>query len=200
VLGEIHAGVAASTREKSWFCPLEELKNWEIDDWGMRERRREQGFSVGYFEVSAAYREVGRWIQPLVDSHSEGHVILACRDSDAGLEVFVRTLFERGLATGAALAPSYLRYPGSPGEPPEWLARQQSSVWAESVESDEGGRFHRDANRFQIIGCDTFGKEPPAHSGVWVRLSELRHCLMTSNLCSIQLRCIASHLLSIKDA
>jgi len=103
----------------------------------------------------------------------------------------VRPVVECGLATGAALAPSYVRYPGTAGEPPAWLV--EGERLSRTTESDEGGRFFRDASVYEVVDTDeAFAGEP----GAWLRLSELKLLLRMSNVCTIQLRGVLSQLLA----
>jgi oxidase EvaA len=195
VLAELETALCAVSPRRTGFVPLKNLSNWELDDWGLRERVPDQGFSVEFFEVAAAYREVGQWIQPLINSGGEGRVVLACREVEGMTEVFVQPLAEFGLASGCALAPSYLLYPGMVDSPPEWLVNAR--ILSETLESDEGGRFYKDSSRYQIVGIDADAPQPPTALGFWLRISEVKHCLDVSNRCSIQLRCILSHLLAV---
>jgi oxidase EvaA len=193
VVGEVVARLSDHAPAKVTFVPLNALENWRETEWGWSERAGEQGFSVAFFKVSAAYREKASWTQPLVNSNSEGHVVLACRERAGVLELFVRIAPERGLVTGAALAPSHVRYPGAAGDPPAWLASPE--VWASSLESDEGGRFFRDASLYEVVRTDD--AVAPAGPGFWLRLSELKLFLRMSNASTIQLRGIVSHLLAV---
>jgi len=163
---------------------------------GWRERERRQGFGIDFFAVIAPYREVGGWVQPLVNSFGEGQVILACRERNGVLEFFVRAAAERGLATTSALAPSFVRYPGAIAEPPAWLLEPQGKLWCSTTESDEGGRFYRDASVYQVIRVDD-SSVPRNETGAWVTLSELKIMLRMSNVCTIQLRGIVSQLLAV---
>ena len=140
---------------------------------------------------------MGTWIQPLINSAGVGSSVLAARDRNGVLEFFVQTLPETGLAAGAALAPSYLRYPGSNGAVPDWLAPHMDNIWSQTTESDEGGRFYQDVSDCRIVRCDGMTTEPPEHTGVWLNLAEIKQCLQTSNLCTIQFRCIVSQLLAV---
>ena len=116
-----------------------------------------------------------------------------CRERHGYVEFLVRVISESGLATSAGVAPSYVRYPGALGTPPPDYSA--ASVWSATVESDEGGRFYRDASRYEIVRLD--GAETPS-DGVWLRLSELKLLLRMSNLCTIQLRGVVSHLLGVE--
>jgi oxidase EvaA len=192
VIGEIVAQMSTRVRAGTRFVPLHTLENWRETEWGWSERDVRQGFSIDFFKTSAPYREKASWTQPLVNSSSEGHVVLACRERSGLLEMLVRVAPERGLVTGAALGPSHVRYPGAAGDAPGWLA--SAKVWASSRESDEGGRFFRDASLYELVRMDDADTE--TGPGFWLRLSELKLFLRMSNTCTIQLRGIASHLLA----
>ena len=124
--------------------------------------------------------------------------MLACRERENRIECYVRVAPELGLTNGAALLPSYLRYPGSLGSLPEWLADDRATIWSETIESDEGGRFYRDTSRYEIVRTDN-GPEPSGNDGRWLWLSELKLMLSTSNVCAIQLRGLTSQLLGVTD-
>ncbi|PZO54369.1 MAG: hypothetical protein DCF16_05230 [Alphaproteobacteria bacterium] len=193
VLGSLLAKIRRVQQPPS-IVRLEHLKNWVADEWGWSERESQQGFRIGFFEVSAAHREVKRWVQPLVDSSSEGHVALACRDNRGVFEVLVCARRERGLATDIALAPTYVRYPGAPGALPAWL-NGDAHVLSATVESDEGGRFYRDVSRYELVLVE---EAPDGYADcVWLNVAELKLMLTTSNLCTIQLRAIVSQLLAL---
>jgi oxidase EvaA len=192
VVGALSAKVHAARAGLARFVPLQKLANWQETEWGWSERETRQGFAIEFYEVKAAYREKASWVQPLVNSGDEGHVVLACRERGGVIELLVRAVPETGLATSAALSPSYVRYPGVKSAPPEWLARAKS--WSATTESDEGGRFFRDASCYELVRVDDAG-EIKAHDGEWVNVNELKLLLRTSNLCTIQLRGIASQLL-----
>lgn len=173
------------------FVPLDNVPNWQADDWGWHERDRRQGFEIAFFQVAAAHREVATWIQPLVNSLSDGEVALACRERSGVLEVFVRIADETGFAGSRALAPSFVRYPGEETAQPDWLSGAKSEVTS-TIESDEGGRFYRDASRYRIVRTES----DCGSGGVWLRLSELKAMLRLSCVCTIQLRGIFSQMLA----
>jgi oxidase EvaA len=197
-LGAVMADLSRVPRVARPFMPLTDLANWQQTEMGWSEKTPEQGFAVDYFEVKAAYREVGHWVQPLINSASEGHAVLACRLRDGRLELCVRAAGETGLATSAALLPTHLRYPGVEGPLPDWLQAPGAKVLTSTVESDEGGRFFRDASRYELVLIDE-ARPPQPEGGHWLSVSELKVMLATSCLCSIQLRGLASHLLAVAD-
>ena len=190
-LGDVVSALQVPRAPRPGFVPLDALSNWRRTPMGWQEREPCQGFGIDFFAVKTAYREVRRWIQPLVNSPGDGHVALARRDRGGVAEFFVRPVVECGLATGAALAPSYVRYPGTAGEPPAWLV--EGERLSRTTESDEGGRFFRDVSVYEVVDTDeAFAGEP----GAWLRLSELKLLLRMSNVCTIQLRGVLSQLLA----
>lgn len=195
-LAAIAARLGDTARRRMAFVPLDSLPGWTVAADEIREDGGAQGFSVIYVEVTAAHRERAQWIQPLIHSHGTGDVVLACREVDGVAEVLVRVERETGLF-GCALLPSWLRYPGAEAEPPAWL-RAAPPVWLETEESDEGGRFYRDRSRYRLVRLPA-DFEPGPGEGHWLRVSELKRCLAQSNLCTIQLRVVASHLLAASD-
>jgi oxidase EvaA len=169
------------------FCDISAMTNWLVSDTGLVEHQALQGIEVGYYHVEVRGREVAQWNQPLVSSKTDGHASLLCRMVDESLEVLVRVQAETGLQTGKALLPSYLRYPGTTADSPP----PQGKILLQTTESDEGGRFFCDTSHYELI-MDSYGADS---NGVWLRISELKFLLSKSNICSIQLRCLASMLL-----
>lgn len=201
VLGAVMATVArhaASAPVLDHMIPLQELPGWEITADALIERTGEQGFEVHCFAVAAPGREVEQWAQPLILSRSSGRQDLCLRIQDGVLEVLVRVGSECGLAGGAALFPTILRYPGST----RYSAQQDaidamagSTVLLQTVESDEGGRFYRDASdcRLLLLAEDVeFGAD-----FIWLSVAELKFFLERSGMCAIQLRVMASMLLGL---
>lgn len=200
-LGSLIAALGHAHSPRYASRDIRKLDNWVWDAHSLRERTPCQGFSVEFFEVSATGREVKTWIQPLINSHGEGHVALCCRMQGGQFEVFVRVGKERGLSGGAALLPSYLRYPGQQGPVlEESIDRGFGSPCivslARTIESDEGGRFYNDVSTYELVQIDEATRTPS--DGAWIHVGELKRLLTMSNLCSIQLRGVASLLFGIK--
>jgi oxidase EvaA len=199
VLGCVFGALRRHVPPNFKFVALEDLSNWNATEWGWSERSRDRGYEIAFYETTARHREVSRWVQPLVNSLDAGEVILACRERNGVLEMLVRVATETGLATGAAVLPTFVRYPGESKQPPNWLVAPPSSTWIETIESDEGGRFYIDTSRYALVRVDD-ASIPDDFVGAWVTVSELKALLLTSNTCTIQLRGVASLLLGADDA
>lgn len=197
VVGQILASLDGSSRFRG-FVPVKALENWKWNEWGLFEKDPVDGYSVEFFETQTTSREVTSWVQPLVNSHSPGRVVLFLRKNMGIVEVLVRTSHERGFPKGAAVCASYLRYPGRPaGGVEERFDGQTASfrILARTEECDEGGRFFQDTNSYEVI--EVGGGTAPV-DGVWVSVAELKFLLGQSQVSSIQLRAISSMLLGVE--
>jgi len=173
--------------------PLDQLPNWSIDEWGIHETEPRQGFSVEFYRVQTAFREVSTWSQPLINSHGRGYCGLACRESAEGIEMQVRIIEESGLALGYGIGPSILNYPGTADKSEPASAEHMTSLVL-TIESDEGGRFFKDESIYELF-MTTDANTSTNPNSAWINLAELKLLLNTSNVCTIQLRNLASHLL-----
>jgi oxidase EvaA len=199
VRGDVLGGLLARIRgtpRRARFVALEALENWRISPGGLAEKHRRQGFDIELFEVEAQWREVSKWVQPMVVTATRGHAVLLCRLGAAGLEVLVRVGNELGLQTGSALLPTYLKYPGCTVD-----SRIAAIDWeslpliAGTLESDEGGRFYHNLSRYELRWCKEHSPLGESADHAWIRISELKAALLQSNCCSIQLRALASMLI-----
>ena len=193
--------ILASLDERSLFrgfVPVTALDNWEWNEWGLFEKNPVEGFCVEFFETHTTSREVGSWVQPLINSRSPGRVVLLLRKNRGIVEVLVRISHERGYPKGVAVCASFLRYPGRPVGEAEARFDQRcasSRTLAHTEECDEGGRFFQDTNIYEVIEVDG---EAGTEDGVWVAVAELKFLLGQSQVCSIQLRAISSILLGVE--
>ncbi|WP_323785500.1 NDP-hexose 2,3-dehydratase family protein [Thalassovita sp.] len=197
VLGRTFARTPADAKTLK-FVPLEQLDGWHFDQNTFYENSSRQGIGVEMFETRAVNREVKSWSQPLIKAAGEGQAILVFRKTSSGLEFFASFAKETGLASPSALGPSLVQYPGSSACAPKSLSESSYKVVFEALESDEGGRFYRNIWRYRIAEYANDAKDLSEEQGVWLRLSELKRLLETSNICTIQLRAILSHLLAIR--
>lgn len=180
------------------LVPLEKMDGWRFGQNAFYEPPARQGISVEMFETRVGHREVKSWVQPLIKAAGEGRACLVFRKTRSGAEFFVSFAKETGLASPSAIGPSFVRYPGSDARAPEFLSERSCKVIFEAVESDEGGRFYRNTWRYQIAAYAGDPKDVPEAQGVWLRLSELKRLLESSNICTIQLRTILPYLLSLE--
>jgi oxidase EvaA len=197
VLGRMLASLDGSSSFRG-FVPLDSLANWDWSEQGLFEKNPIEGFSVEFFETRTLSREVGSWIQPLINSHSSGRVVLFLRQTRGIAEVFVRISQERGHPKGVAVSASHVRDPGRPISELELIMDQQcrsARVLARTEECDEGGRFFQDMSTYEVIEVDGL---TDLQDGMWVTVAELKFLLGCSQVCTMQLRAVSSMLLGLK--
>ncbi|HEV2720501.1 MAG TPA: NDP-hexose 2,3-dehydratase family protein [Thermoanaerobaculia bacterium] len=125
------------------------------------------GVRVRQIRVSVRGREVPSWDQPILDSSSEGKVILACGRIDGVLHFLFRARPEPGLRNKVELTPTVVVEPGGHA-----AAGVDGVVVAEVRQSEEGGRFYRDTNLYQIVDV---GEASDAEH--WLTLADVRQLL-----------------------
>ncbi len=156
--------------EDATLVPLHTLDGWTIDDEGIHPSAP-GGFAIRQIDVRVHGREVEAWDQPIVDSGGEGHVDLICGRIDGVLHFHFAVAVEPGLVEGAELTASYVVEPGDPAPPRTW----PGTVVASCRQSDEGGRFFRDVNRYRVI--DIGQASAVALEGHWITLRDVRRLL-----------------------
>lgn len=182
-LAEIHRWLdnhRAQAPASGEIVPLDGMPHWTYSDRGVD---RDSGASVAvrYFAVQARDREVPRWSQPLLTSHSHGSVVLLAQARSGVLRFQLRVSREPGFANRAQLSSSHQLFPGSDEQPDpledavsRWTAhRGRSPVVFDCVMSEEGGRFYHDLNQYRLIVA------PPDHpfegepDTIWLTLAEI---------------------------
>jgi oxidase EvaA len=153
--------------------PLEELNNWVIDEWGLRERTADQGLAIEYVRTRSTSREVGDWSQPLVRVSHDDRVRLPVRHRDGEPEFAVERRTEFGLA-GAELY-----YPADP---------DASALPARVIRtSAEGGRFMK-----HEVVLELADEDAAAPGATWLNRPELARLMLQPGRTAIQLRLAAT--------
>jgi oxidase EvaA len=166
--------------------PLTELKKWHTDETDIFSS--ENSLSVKMYRISCTTREMNEWSQPLIYSPKDGLVVLFTSVIE-GKTCYLLTLDKEFGTTGEYLIlPSLLCYPEEGYNLDKIKLKGQ--VIKETVQSEEGGRFYKNENKyFHIEVTSNFNVKENQY---WISGEELRVILKTSNKVSIQLRCACS--------
>lgn len=182
--------------QKPWhLIPLSELSRWKVNDDGIIDIS-DSGVFVNMYHVSCTNREVKAWSQPLFGINNRGLVILLLRRINDQYEFLVSIESEFGISTGKAIAPSYLVYPEDSNKLE--IASQlfdEKEIIKEMILSEEGGRFYRNENIYQVILVNN--EFDISENQYWISGNDLKNVLKSSNMATIQLRCIASLVLDL---
>ena len=182
--------------------PLSAVRGWTITD---DEISHEEGryFKVIAADVGASNREVTRWTQPLLAPIEQGVVAFLARPIHGVLHLLMHAKMEAGVLDVIELAPTVqcLRgnFDGLPKDrQPRYLdvvtgARPEQIVY-DSVQSEEGGRFHHADNRYQIVRVDEdfpLGTPPEFR---WMSVRQVTELLQHSNYVNVQARSLLASL------
>lgn len=179
-----------SSSTNARLVPLTDLTKWVVTEKGV-EDIGDTGLSVKIYHTICGNREVGHWSQPLYCCEGEGLVVLIIREK--GFENFEFLLSidtEFGVSGEKVLSTSCNIYP----EEERTCWKVEGKVVKEIVQSEEGGRFLTNINRYQVILLDSDFEI--SENQFWVSVDDFKLLLNSSNTMSIQLRCMASLVLN----
>jgi NDP-hexose 2,3-dehydratase len=182
--------------------PLCAVERWRRTEY---EISHEMGrhFTVIAADVQAANREVVHWTQPLLAPVEQGLAAFLLRTADGVPHVLAQARSEAGVLDVAELGPTVQCQPGRVlALPPERRPRYLDAVLGapperiihDSVQSEEGGRFHHASNRYLIVDVsDDFPNDVP-EDFVWVSVAQLGELLQHSNYLTIEARTLLTAL------
>lgn len=199
-LSRLRARLGLRTR----LLPLGELANWVIDDDSIREREPRLGFRAGMYRVVARGREVDAWDQPLIASDGVGRLGLVCQARRGVLCFLVKASREIGFLEGVQLAPSIAVSPGrraAADDPVEAAlveridSRDGCEVLRRCRQSEEGGRFYREQNDYEVVQLDGGVELPESGDYRWMTLAQIRRLIPVSGMFGMEFRGALSMLL-----
>lgn len=195
--------VRASLRHS--VLPLSALRNWIVEPEVIRERDREHGFCARQFAVHAEGREVAAWDQPLIDSDGVGRLALAVQERGGLLRLLIKASHEIGFLEGVQCAASLTIAPGASPQAGDRVEaallesigdEQRARVLASCRQSEEGGRFYRDENDYQIVALDPAVELPESEFYRWLTLAQVRRLIPIPGSFSMEFRGVLALLLS----
>ncbi|MEV5374513.1 NDP-hexose 2,3-dehydratase family protein [Streptomyces nondiastaticus] len=175
--------------------PLRAVESWRrLDD----EIARPDGrfFKVIAAEVYADSREILHWTQPLLAPVAGGLSVLLTRRFAGVRHVLLHARVEAGSLDVAEFGPTVQCTPGNyrdlpPGRRPRFLDLVLSApperILYDTVQSEEGARFHHAENRYRIIDVGDGLDEVPAEF-VWVTAGQVAQLLRHSYYLNMQAR------------
>ncbi len=182
--------------------PLAEVERWQRSD---DEIFHDEGkyFKIIAVDVTAAHREVGHWTQPLLAPCDRGVSAFLMRRIDGVLHLLAQTRVEAGLLDLAEFSPTVdctpRNYEGLPAEerPPYLdyiLNAPKDWIRYDTIQSEEGGRFHHAENRYMLIETpEDFPLEIP-DDYTWITAHQAMSLLRFSYHLNIQARTLITAL------
>jgi dTDP-4-dehydro-6-deoxy-alpha-D-glucopyranose 2,3-dehydratase len=187
------------------MIPLNDLDPW-FRDGGEIVHPSGRFFRVIGVDVRADGREVGSWMQPMIEPIGTGLVAFLVKRVDGVLHVLVHARVEPGYLDVVELAPTVQCTPENYGVLPpaarpefldEVLRASPGAIRFEAVLAEEGGRFYRARNRYVVVetDLDVSPEAFPRHR--WMTMSQITGLLRHSHYVNIQARSLVACLHSL---
>jgi oxidase EvaA len=187
-------------RLETRIVPLNSLDAWEYDGRTVHHRTGRY-FKVIGVSVSASNREVGSWQQPLIESAKGGVIAFVCQRRNEILHFLVQARVEPGNFDGAEMAPTLQCTPSNHEDregtdlPPFYdlvMGASPAQIRYDSLQSEEGGRFYHDQNRYLVVEIDERDEiELPANY-LWMTIRQLKEFIRFNNYLNIEARGLIS--------
>lgn len=187
-------------RLKVRLAPLNQTKNWHFDGEAIR---HETGrfFSVIGVDVNIDHREVASWQQPLIESAKGGIVGFVCKKINDAMHFLVQARVEPGNFDCLEMAPTIQLTPGNyDSDRPETLPpftnllldAQGVTVRYDALQSEEGGRFYHDQNRYLILEMDPHRELQVPDNYAWMTIRQMKEFIRFNNYFNIEARGLIS--------
>lgn len=183
------------------LVPLNSVRGWGLKD-GEIKHELSIYFSVIGISVQASNREVGSWQQPLIESAKGGVIAFICQMKKDVLHFLVQARVEPGNFDIIELAPTLqftpVNYEGpDKRELPPFhdlvVNARAGEIRFDQLQSEEGGRFYHDQNRYQIIEISdnqSLGELPENYT--WMTLNQMKRLIRFNNYFNIEARGLLS--------
>ncbi|GGJ51499.1 NDP-hexose 2,3-dehydratase family protein [Streptomyces brasiliensis] len=185
--------------------PLNRVERWRRDAEGIAHETGHH-FTVIAASVAAANREVRSWTQPLLAPAEQGLSAFVIRRICGVPHLLAQARSEAGVLDVAEFGPTVQCQPGRAlSLPPEQRPRYLDTVLRatpdqllyDTVQSEEGGRFHHAGNRYVLMEVgDDFPVDVPEEF-VWVTAEQLSELMRHSNYLNIEARTLLTGLRAV---
>lgn len=174
--------------------PLNQVSGWRCDG---RVIRHETGryFTVIGVKVQTDNREVSSWCQPLIESAKGGIICFLCQKKSGVLHFLVQARVEPGNLDCVEMAPTIQWTPSNyslarPEAMPPFIEflRGTPKIQYDTLQSEEGGRFYHDQNRYLVIELEQeLVLELPINY-IWMSIRQMKEFIRFNNYFNIEAR------------
>jgi len=180
--------------------PLQNVNGWKYDGSSINHKDGKY-FSVIGVNVEIGNREVTSWDQPMIKPTQESILAYIVKEINGVYHFLVQAKIEAGNFDILELAPTVQCLTGNyrTGQNEyfvpfleEILNADEDQIWYSALQSEEGGRFFREANRNMIIEAKPdFPVEVPDNY-YWMTLYQLSTFIKFNNYLNIAARSLIS--------
>ncbi|HDQ41854.1 MAG TPA: hypothetical protein ENN39_12630 [Desulfonatronum sp.] len=180
--------------------PLNQVEEWSFDG---NVIRHESGrfFTVMGVEVHIDNREVAAWHQPLIESAKGGMICFLCQKKNGVMHFLVQARVEPGNFDCLEMAPTIQLTPSNydPDRPdtlPPFssllLDSSAATVRYNALQSEEGGRFYHDQNRYLVLELGPELDLPLPDNYIWMTIRQMKEFIRFNNYFNIEARGLLS--------
>lgn len=179
---------------------LNQVEDWVHKD-GEIKHISGRYFSIIGVSVSASSREVQGWDQPIIESVKGGILCFLCRKKDGVLHILVQGRVEPGNLDCVEMAPTLqctaANYDSDNPEhfPPFYgllMNARSNQIRYSVLQSEEGGRFYHDQNRYTIIEVDEDQEVELPDNYIWMTIRQAKEFIRFNNYFNIEARGLLS--------
>jgi len=178
---------------------LSDVNSWVIEKDQIRHIEN-KFFKIIAANIEISNREVGSWMQPLVQPAQEGLIAFIVKKINGIYHFIVQAKVECGNFDVIEMAPTVQCLTGNYKETKTGslpfldyvLNAKSNQIMIDTMQSEEGGRFYKEQNRNIIIKADdNFDLALPSNY-CWMTLNQLLAFLKFNNYLNIQARSLIS--------
>jgi len=181
---------------------VEKVPLYELADWTMGEKEfvciSDYPFKVIFCDINIEGREVTHWRQPLFEANGKAVFGLFCCDDCGVMKFLIKLRPEVGCFDGVEIGPTIQREAFALDAMDRIEKRFIDNLYAgkdiiaDTILSEEGGRFYQEENRNAILYIDKeeLGELPSGY--VWSDYGTLNILTQVNNCLNIQLRNLLS--------
>lgn len=171
----------APWRKAPQMQSLERLHGWRLEAEGL-ETLTGKPFCLRHVRVNSLSREVSQWDQPIVQSAARGYLGLPMGRWQTVPHFLFRAVSEPGFGSRIELTPGLIMEPDTSATSHEFMAAlmDEGHEIISCMQSEEGGRFLFDENRYALLDVGEIMQPPPDYH--WLSLAQIR-LLLTRGEC-----------------
>ena len=176
---------------------LDKIRGWSLSN-GEISHNEEKFFRVIGVDVRIGNREVQNWQQPMIEPTQRGVCAFVCKKINGIIHFAVQAKMECGNFDMIEMAPTVQCFMSdkdhlSNDRVPYFnyvLNARKDQIVFDSVQSEEGGRFFQEQNRYMAVMADELFPDRLEEGYVWMTLYQLLYFIRFNNYINIQARSI----------
>ena len=185
------------------IIPLNNIKGWIQTSNEIYHEKRKY-FSVIGVHIEAMNREVSNWDQPIITQEHVGLVGFITQEISGVLHFLTQLKSESGVLDLLEISPtvqcitSNYMLNDKPEYVDDLLDSNKNKILFDTSQSEEGGRFFKESNRYIISKIIESNLYNTSDSYIWMNLFQMKNFIKFNNYINVEARSLIASLPSIK--